>query len=89
MRHEPIVTANAAAATTGIVFVACRILVGLFPELMFNVAQSWFHGIGFSRFDSSNLTVSSLVLGLVSSVLTVWVIAYLFAQFYNYFLKNK
>ena len=89
MKFNKILLANASAVWIGIIYLVCRFLVVLFPELSKAVTQSWFHGIGFSRFDSSNLTVSSLVLGLVSSVLTVWVIAYLFAQFYNYFLKNK
>lgn len=89
MKHEPIVTGNAAAATTATVFVACRILVGLFPDAFFAIAQSWFHGIELTKLDIANLTASSFLLGLVSASVTAWLIGYLFAATYNWFLKKK
>ena len=89
MKHEPIATANAVAVTTAILFIGCRIFVGLFPGLMFVIAQSWFHGVTLARFDSSNLSISSFLVGLMSSTITVWVVGYVFAKAYNYFLKSK
>lgn len=88
MKNTPTVTANAIAVTTAIVFVLCRVLVGLFPEASFTVAQSWFHGIELSRLDVWSLSFSSFVLGLISSLITAWVIGYIFASVYNYFLKK-
>ena len=55
MKHKPMATANAVAATTVIVYVICRGLVGLFPDLSFTVAQSWFHGIELERLNTWNL----------------------------------
>ena len=49
MKHNSIVIANTLAITVGIFYVSCRILVSLFPELMFSVAQSWFHGIELAK----------------------------------------
>lgn len=89
MKHEPMVTANAAAATTVIVYAVCRILVGLFPDLSFTIAQSWFHGIELSKLSSWDLTISSFILGVVSMAVTAWLIGYLFAFTYNWFLKKK
>lgn len=89
MKHEPTVTANAAAATTAVVFVVCRVLIGLFPDLSFTIARSWFHGIELTRLGSWNLTASSFVLGIVSATITAWVIGYLFAFLYNWFLKKR
>ncbi len=89
MKHEPSATANAVGVTTAIVYVICRILVSLFPDLMFTIAQSWFHGIELSRLGSWNLTISSFLTGLVSSTITAWLIGYLFANVYNYFAKGK
>lgn len=89
MKHQPIVTANAIAATTAIVYVFCRILVGLFPDLSFAIAQFWFHGIALSRLNSWNLTTESFILGIVSSTITAWIVGYIFANIYNYFLKAK
>ncbi len=81
------IVANALAVTTGIVYVACRLLVGIFPDGMFRVAQSWFHGIALSRLGSWNLTNETLILGLVSSAITAWVVGYIFAKVYNAFVK--
>lgn len=61
---------NALAVTTAIVFVLCRLLIGLFPDASFNIAQSWFHGIELSKLGAWNLTMSSLIMGLISSTIT-------------------
>ncbi|MDO8340398.1 MAG: DUF5676 family membrane protein [Candidatus Woesebacteria bacterium] len=83
MKHNPISTANAFAITTGIFYVACRILVGLFPNLMFTVAQSWFHGVALTKFDTSGLNISTFLMGLVSSFVFAWVAGYIFSKIYN------
>ena len=89
MKHEPTATANAAGTTTAIVYVICRILVSLFPDLMFTIAQSWFHTTALSKLGSWNLTIGSFISGFVSATLTAWVIGYVFATVYNFFLKVR
>lgn len=79
--------ANTLAVTTAIIFVACRVLVGLFPDLSFAVAQSWFHGIELGKLSAWNLTASSFVIGLISSALTAWVVGYIFIRVYKLFGK--
>lgn len=88
MKHIPLVTANAVAATTAIVFVVCRILVGLLPDFMFAIGQSWLHGIALTQLGTWNLSTSTFVLGLISSTIFAWIIGYLFAILYNAFLKK-
>lgn len=78
---------NALAVTTAIIFVLCRVLVGLFPDAFFAIAQSWFHGIGFSKLSAENLTMPSLLLGLISSTITAWVVGYIFIKVYKTFTK--
>lgn len=78
MKAQSYAIPNALALTTAVVFVLCRLLVGLFPDLSFAVAQSWIHGIGLSKLDASSLTTSSFVLGLVSSAVTAWIVGYIF-----------
>lgn len=78
---------NALAVTTAIIYVLCRVLVGLFPDAFFNIAQSWFHGIGFSKLSPESLAMPSLLLGLVSSVITAWVVGYIFIKVYKAFTK--
>lgn len=88
MKHNPITTANAVGATTAIIFVVCRIGVGLFPDLSFTLAQSWFHGIELTKLGSWNLTAESFVLGLVSATIGAWLVGYLFANLYNLFFEE-
>lgn len=87
MKQQPYIIANALAVTTTIIYVICRVLVGLFPDVSFIIAQSWFHGIELSKLDSWNLTMSSFVLGLISSTISAWVIGYIFAKVYKLFIK--
>jgi len=88
MKHNPTATANALATTTGILFIACRILVGLLPDLMFSIAQSWLHGIELTKLGTWNPTLSTFFLGLISSAATAWLIGYVFANAHNYFNRR-
>jgi len=88
MKHNLMATANAAGATTGVIFIACRLLVGLFPDFMFTAAQSWFHGVELTRLEALNLTPASFVWGLISSSAFAWIVGYLFAYFYNMSVKK-
>jgi hypothetical protein len=85
MKHNPNATANAAAVTVGIIYVVCRLLVGLFPDLMMSIAQSWFHGITIGTW---SISTGNFIVGLISAVASAWVAGYLFAASYNSFLKR-
>lgn len=74
---------NALAVTTAIVFVVCRVLVGLFPDASFAVAQSWFHGMAVTQISAEALTLSSLILGLISSAVSAWIIGWIFMRVYK------
>ncbi|MBI5358886.1 hypothetical protein HZB69_04645 [Candidatus Amesbacteria bacterium] len=89
MKHEPIATANALAITFAVIFVVCRVLVGIFPDLMFTIAQSWLHGVDLAQKSSWDLTAQSFVLGLVSASVSAWLVGFLFASVSNYFAKKK
>lgn len=89
MKHDPMTTANALATTTAAIYIACRVLIGLFPDLSFAVAQSWFHGIEIQKLGSWSLDMGSFVLGLVSITVTGWLLGWCFAHCYNMYLKKK
>ncbi|OGY17388.1 MAG: hypothetical protein A2784_02820 [Candidatus Chisholmbacteria bacterium RIFCSPHIGHO2_01_FULL_48_12] len=88
MKHEPLVTANAIAVTVAALYVVCRIAVALFPDLAMTVAQSWFHGLELSKVSGWNLSLGSFILGLITSAAGGWLIGYVFANSYNYFVKK-
>lgn len=78
---------NALAVTTAIVYVACRVLVGIFPDTAITLAQSWFHGIELSKLGGWNLTTQAFILGIISSTVTAWIIGYIFMKVYRLFAK--
>ncbi|HLC94640.1 MAG TPA: DUF5676 family membrane protein [Patescibacteria group bacterium] len=78
---------NALALTTAIIYVACRILVALFPDGFFAIGQSWFHGIVLNRLDTSSLTMTSFIVGLISSTIAAWIIGYIYAKAHEMFSK--
>lgn len=88
MKHNLIATANATSITIGILFLACRVLVGAFPSMMFNVGQSLMHGIALTRAGAWNLTANNFVLGLISAMVIGWFVGYVFAVSYNLFVKK-
>lgn len=88
MKHEPNATANAMAVTVAIIFIVCRLAVALFPDLAMTIAKSWFHGLEISQVSGWNLSLGSFVLGLATSVGGAWLIGYVFANVYNYFIKK-
>ena len=88
MKHNPTATANALATTSGVFYIACRLLVSLLPDFSFSIAQSWFHGLGIAQSGSWNLSLESFLVGLISFTVLAWVIGYLFASVYNYFSKR-
>ena len=80
--------ANALGATMAIVFVVCRVLVGIFPALSLAIAQSWFHMIPMERMNAGSLSAPAFVLGLVSATISAWLAGYLFATVYNSLAKK-
>lgn len=89
MKHLPLASANAAAATIALVYIVCAISVLLFPDISMTVARSWFHGIDISKITlSTQITPVSLVLGFITATIGGWLLGYIFAELYNYFAKR-
>lgn len=79
--------ANAVAAVTGVTFVLCRLLAFIAPNLLFNIAQSWFHTFGLPTDGGSDLSFGAFILGLISSVVLSWVFTYAAAALYARWAK--
>ena len=89
MKHLPMASANATAATVAFIYIFCAVSVLLFPDLAMVIARSWFHGIDISRLTlSTQTTPSSLILGFVTATGGGWLLGYVFATAYNYFAKK-
>lgn len=88
MNHSVIATANASAVTTGVFYIVCRILVGLFPGFMFAIAQSLLHGMALTQVGTWNLSIGNFLLGLFASMASAWFVGYVFASIYNSFARR-
>lgn len=89
MKHHPLVTANATALIVAAIYVVCAAAFFFLPGLTMAIARSWFHGVELSPLAGWNRSMGSLLIGLVTSAGAGWLVGYVFAQAYNYFLKNK
>ncbi len=85
--HDPMVIANATAATTAVMYVVCATSIALFPKSAMTIARSWFHGIRLEEIAGWNVSIDSVILGFVSATIGGWLVGLLFAKFQNYFAK--
>ncbi|MEK7543944.1 MAG: DUF5676 family membrane protein [Patescibacteria group bacterium] len=86
--HEPVATANAAAVTIAIGYVACAVFVVVAPDLSREITKALFHGIEISQFDGRTASMGSFVLGLISAAVGAWLVGFVFASLYTFFAKK-
>lgn len=85
---KPIPFANAFTVVMLGLYVACRVLSLIAPDLLFAVGQSWFHtfSLGSAR-TVVPMEFGTFLLGGVTSGALTWVAAYTGAYLYNRFVK--
>ena len=86
--HEPIATANAAAATIAIGYVVCAVFVVVAPDISREITKALFHGVEITQFDGRTASMGSFVLGFVSAIAGAWLVGYLFGMMYTIFSKK-
>ncbi len=89
MKTQSYAIPNALAVTTAIVFALCRLLVGLFPDISFAIAQSWFHGIEISKLGAWDLTTPAFILGIISLTVTAWIVGFIFITCFKLVTRSK
>ena len=87
VKINELVLANASAAVTGIVYVVCSLSVAVFPEFSKVVGQSWFHGMDIGLIWTGSPR-GNFLLGLISAVIGMWLVAWFFAWLYNRLAKK-
>ena len=88
MRHQPIATANAAAITTAIIYIFCRLAFAIAPDISLSVGKTWFHGIDIGKIAASTGTLDSFFLGFITIIIFAWIVGYTFAFIFNLFAKE-
>ena len=76
--------AHAVTAVTAVVYVICRLLSVLVPDLLFGLAQAWVHTLSLESMKTSQaVPFGSFVVGLVTLSALAWVVTYATIWLYN------
>lgn len=85
---KPIAAANSLAAVSLAIYVICRALSLVVPDLLYSVGQSWFHtfSLGSAKtvmpLDFGTFITGALTLGLLA-----WITGYVIVALYNKWAK--
>ena len=79
--------ANAMTVVWLLAFIVCYGIAFLSPSLYKTIAGSWFHSISLQMSNTAPSLDTTIVFAFVSFGLTVWVISFGFAFFYNKLAK--
>jgi len=85
---KPIALANASTVVALGVYVVCRVISLIAPDLLFGVAQSWFHTFSTESVRSvTPMNIGTFIFGAVTLSILVWVTIYSGATLYNKLAK--
>lgn len=85
---KPVAAANSLTAVSLAIYVVCRVLSLVAPDLLYSVGQSWFHTFSFGGvktvmpLDFGTFTTGALTLGLLA-----WITGYVIVVLYNKWAK--
>ncbi len=69
-------------------YIGCRVLTLIVPDLLFAVGQSWFHTFNLEAVrGAAPMDIGAFLLGGITTGVLVWVTAYAGASLYNKFAK--
>lgn len=87
---KPIAFANAFAVVAVGLYIGCRVLSLIAPDLLFAVGKSWFHTFDVESIRSvAPMDIGTFIIGGITSAVLAWITAYAGAYLYNSFAKNK
>ena len=70
-------------------YIGCRILTLIVPDLLFAVGQSWFHTFNLEAVrGAAPMDIGEFLLGGITFGALAWVTGYAFAYLYNNFAKK-
>lgn len=88
MKHESYATANALALIGGVWYILCVVWIAVSRSSYMEVMGKWFHGVDFKSLPPTVPTMGSITIGLITFVGFAWISGYVFAVFYNKFVKK-
>ena len=87
---KPVPFANAAAIVAASVYVLCRVLVAIMPNVLFGMMQTWVHTVNLESLQlDESLSFGTFLGGLISLVVLVWLLVYATIALYNRLANGK
>lgn len=85
---KPIILANSLTTVALGLYVVCRVLSIIAPDILFNVARSWFHTFSLEALrGTTQLELGTFVFGAVTLAILTWLTTYVSATLYNKWSK--
>jgi len=72
------------AATSGILSVACALLIAAAPQFTINLFGAVFHGVDLTKIQKT-MTFGDAILGTIEVIVIALIVGWLFAKIYNSF----
>lgn len=85
---KPIILANSLTTVVLGLYVTCRMLSIIAPDIIFNAGKSWFHTFSLDALRGTTpLELGTFVFGAVTLAILTWVTTYASAALYNKWSK--
>lgn len=85
---KPKAFANASTTVFVVAYVICGIIAFVAPDLLFSVANSWFHAINLDVVKAATpMGIGTFIFGVVTFGAYIWVLTFAGASLYNKFAK--
>lgn len=85
---KPIAFANSVTIVGLALYVVCRALTLVAPDLLFSIGQSWLHTLNLASAKATiPMDFGIFLFGAVTLAIFVWITSYTFAQVYSRFSK--
>ncbi len=82
--NKPVVLANAVTLALLVFYFACVLLSFIAPDFVLSIGQSWVHTLNLEAARATNqISLAGVIFGAVTFGVSVWVVVYLAAFFYN------
>ena len=80
--------ANAFTTVALGLYIVCRVISLVAPDLLFSIGRSWFHTFSVDSLRSTaSMDIGTFIIGAVTLAILVWVTAYTGAILYNKWSK--
>ena len=87
---KPVAFANAFALVGLGLYIGCRILTLIVPDLLFAVGQSWFHTLNLEAVrGAASMDIGAFLLGGITFGALAWITGYALAYLYNNLEKKS